>query len=106
MAGALRKMGLYLGIVEDDEAYDDEYEPYEVDATPAPSALRVTLPETVAGFAGIRGFATCGADVPALPLPAAAFGLSAPRTWSHHTMAAATTTKMALTLRTRRTSAS
>jgi cell division inhibitor SepF len=31
MAGALRKMGLYLGIVEDDETYDDEYEPYEVD---------------------------------------------------------------------------
>jgi cell division inhibitor SepF len=34
MAGALRKMGLYLGIVEDDEAYDDEYEPYEADEHP------------------------------------------------------------------------
>jgi cell division inhibitor SepF len=29
MAGALRKMGLYLGIVEDDEGYDDEYDDYE-----------------------------------------------------------------------------
>jgi len=35
MAGALRKMGLYLGIVEDDETYDDEYDPYEVDEQPA-----------------------------------------------------------------------
>ncbi|MFL6137638.1 MAG: cell division protein SepF [Frankiaceae bacterium] len=35
MAGALRKMGLYLGIVEDDEAYDEEYDPYEVDEQPA-----------------------------------------------------------------------
>jgi cell division inhibitor SepF len=31
MAGALRKMGLYLGIVEDDETYDEEYDAYEVD---------------------------------------------------------------------------
>jgi cell division inhibitor SepF len=29
MAGALRKMGLYLGIVEDDEEAYDEYEEYE-----------------------------------------------------------------------------
>jgi cell division inhibitor SepF len=29
MAGALRKMGLYLGIVEDDDSYDDDYDDYE-----------------------------------------------------------------------------
>ena len=31
MAGALRKMGLYLGIVEDDEEAYDEYEEYEAE---------------------------------------------------------------------------
>jgi cell division inhibitor SepF len=35
MAGALRKMGLYLGIVEDDEEAYDEYDEYEVDEQPA-----------------------------------------------------------------------
>ena len=34
MAGALRKMGLYLGIVEDDEGAYDEYDEYEADEQP------------------------------------------------------------------------
>jgi cell division inhibitor SepF len=34
MAGALRKMGLYLGIVEDDEGAYDEYDEYEGEEQP------------------------------------------------------------------------
>jgi cell division inhibitor SepF len=37
MAGAIHKMAVYLGLVEDDVAYDDEYEPssYEEDCEPS-----------------------------------------------------------------------
>ena len=51
MAGALRKMGLYLGIVEDDETYDDEYDPYEVDEQRSRRDTRSAVP---AGASSVR----------------------------------------------------
>jgi len=55
MAGAMRKVGVYLGLVEDEDGYDGEYdggyeggydEPAEYDARDhgAPRAIRVTRP--------------------------------------------------------------
>src|SRR5262245_45505470 len=36
MAGAMRKMGVYLGLVEDTDRYDDEYADYEYEDEPVP----------------------------------------------------------------------
>jgi cell division inhibitor SepF len=72
MAGAMRKMAVYLGLVEDDEGYDADYEPaYETDeveaadydarSQPPPRAIRVTRPDERTAPAPRAGVATAEA---------------------------------------------
>jgi cell division inhibitor SepF len=59
MPGAMRKLGLYLGLVEDDEndRYDDEYDDAPEDAYQAPTAVR-RYPQAAAPVTARRSFDT------------------------------------------------
>jgi cell division inhibitor SepF len=68
MAGAIHKMAVYLGLVEDDQHYEDGYEPYEDEyaeyddqAGDTSSAARVGLSD--GGDAARPGGATQAADL-------------------------------------------
>jgi cell division inhibitor SepF len=77
MAGAMRKVGVYLGLVEDDEGYDGEYDggyepaydaPVEYDAREhgAPRAIRVARPAERAEPASPRAGVATGSAMDSL----------------------------------------
>jgi cell division inhibitor SepF len=49
MAGAIHKMAVYLGLVEDDVSYDDEYDSYEEEYDPSYEDEDGTQPESAQG---------------------------------------------------------
>jgi cell division inhibitor SepF len=69
MAGAIHKMAVYLGLVEDDVAYDDEYDSYEEDFDPSfedddgaePGPAKSQVPSARAGY---RPADVAGMDTP------------------------------------------
>jgi cell division inhibitor SepF len=71
MAGAIHKMAVYLGLVEDDVAYDDEYEPYEEDFEPSGEVEDGAEPDLTEGQVPLA-HAGHRADVAAVDLPGAA----------------------------------
>jgi cell division inhibitor SepF len=65
MAGAIHKMAVYLGLVEDDVAYDDDYDSYEEDFDPSfeaddgaePGPAKSEVPSARAGYRPADGAA-------------------------------------------------
>ena len=51
MAGAIHKMAVYLGLVEDDVAYDDEYDSYEEEYDPSYEEEDGAQPDLARGHA-------------------------------------------------------
>jgi cell division inhibitor SepF len=64
MAGAIHKMAVYLGLVEDDQSYDDGYEPYDGEYTEYDDGLEEAGVGQASAFVGRNGQDQVATEIP------------------------------------------